>query len=144
MSGEPPAVLIVDDDPAIREVIATIIHQLREDIPVILASDCMQAIDKVGRRRWRRKKVRPLVSLIDARLPLMDGFKCAETLSDKGIKNIVIMSSFLDPDLVPKAVSAGADTVFKKSLGPRQLALALVAMVEALETESSLGHAEKR
>jgi len=132
MKSEQPIILIIDDDPAIRTVLAKMIHKLRDDVTIVFAADCMEAIDKVGKRFWKRR-VRPLITLVDARLPVMDGFKCAEMLKEQKMKNIVMMSAFLDRDLVPRAVSSGVDTVFKKSMGPKGIASAIVSMLEALE-----------
>ncbi len=130
--------MIIDDDPAITKVLSTFIKRLLPDAEIMIAADCMTAvkmIDKLKVGRLIKKRVFPDIVLVDARLPVLDGFQCCEILSDMGVPNLIMLTAILTPDIVPQAVSAGADTIFKKSAGLKSIAQAIHAMAEAIEEE---------
>ncbi len=134
----PVTILIIDDDPAITRVLETLMKRHCPSAKVLVAADCMSALDQIRKMkvgRIRKRNLVPDIILVDARLPVIDGFQCCERLRELGAPHIVMMTAILTPDLFPKAVSAGAETVFKKSSGLKNIAQAIASMVEAIESE---------
>ncbi|MCF2137919.1 MAG: response regulator [Candidatus Thorarchaeota archaeon] len=139
-------ILIIDDDPAITKILTILIKRQVPNAKIIIAHDCMtgiQAIDKMKTGRIRKKRIVPDLVLVDARLPVIDGFQCCERLLDLGVSRMVMMTATLTPDLVPKVITAGAETVFKKSAGLKSIATATAAIVNAIEQEKEELAAEK-
>ncbi|MHA1771517.1 MAG: response regulator [Candidatus Thorarchaeota archaeon] len=131
-------ILIIDDDPAITKILTILIKRQVPSAKIIIAHDCMaaiQAIDKMKTGHIRKRRIVPDLALVDVRLPVIDGFQCCEHLLDMGVSRMVMMTAILTPDLIPQVLSAGAETVFKKSSGFKSIATAVVAMVEAIEQE---------
>ncbi|MHA1653311.1 MAG: response regulator [Candidatus Thorarchaeota archaeon] len=140
-------VMIIDDDPVMAKILTSMIREMKEDIQLTVAHDCLDALNKLETMKTGRlfkKRHFPDITVMDAWLPVLDGFQCTERFSEMGAKNICIMTAHLDPDLVPRAVSAGADTVFKKSLGLTSIARAVVAMAEAIEAEKKEALSSKK
>ena len=80
-------VLVVDDDPAIREMLATVLQSVGYDVD--LAADGLEAIERVGRGQ-------PALILLDVMMPRMDGITCARELTRLGLRPtipVVIISA---------------------------------------------------
>ena len=78
-------VLVVDDDPAIRETVATILEE--EGYLVETASDGTRALAAIGQHQ-------PQVLLLDMRMPGVDGWDVAHALNDQGVDiPIVVMTA---------------------------------------------------
>ncbi|HEX6129619.1 MAG TPA: response regulator [Candidatus Limnocylindria bacterium] len=85
MSGP---VLVVDDDPAIREAVRDVLEGM--GFPVETASDGAAALDKV------LEEV-PRLVLLDMRMPVMDGWAFAEALRERGLAlPVVVMTAAAD------------------------------------------------
>ena len=85
MSGP---VLVVDDDPAIREAVRDVLEGM--GIPVDTASDGADALDKVLRQV-------PRLVLLDMRMPVMDGWAFAHALRERGLAPpVVVMTAAAD------------------------------------------------
>ncbi len=86
MSDAP--ILVVDDDPSIRAVVAEILDF--EGYPVETAVDGATALRAVERRR-------PALVLLDMRMPVLDGWGFARTLAERGVRlPIVVMTAAQD------------------------------------------------
>jgi two-component system, chemotaxis family, chemotaxis protein CheY len=73
-SGAGGFVLLVDDDPDIREALETVLQL--DGHPVVSAGDGNEALDQL-----RRDARRPCVILLDLMMPGMNGFELQEALS---------------------------------------------------------------
>jgi CheY-like chemotaxis protein len=76
-------VLVVDDDPAIREVVADILEM--ENYVVDLAKDGRAALERL-------REHRPDVVLLDLMMPVMDGWQFLEAEDCDGLA-IIVMSA---------------------------------------------------
>jgi CheY-like chemotaxis protein len=70
--SEPPTVLIVDDEPAIVDLLSQLLED--EGYRVAAAGDGMAAYEKVG-------EVRPDLVIADVMMPRMDGFALVDRLT---------------------------------------------------------------
>jgi CheY-like chemotaxis protein len=70
-AGQPGPVLVVDDDPAMREMMRRSLE--RESIPVVEAENGRVALSRLAAPR-------PALILLDLMMPEMDGFEFLETL----------------------------------------------------------------
>jgi two-component system, chemotaxis family, chemotaxis protein CheY len=81
-SIRPCRVLVVDDEIAIREVIADALQL--EGYPVATAANGLEALHVVERER-------PSVVLLDMRMPLLDGWGFARELRSRGIQLPIVV-----------------------------------------------------
>ena len=91
-------VLIVDDDPAVREILSAIL--LRESIGCDVASDGEQALDFLRREKYD-------AVLLDLLMPRLDGAGVIAFLKEQGIATpVIVMSAIADgtQDLDPAVV----------------------------------------
>ncbi|HEY7464421.1 MAG TPA: response regulator [Candidatus Limnocylindria bacterium] len=81
-------VLVVDDDPAIRDAVRDLLED--QGIPVETATDGQDALEKVTQRV-------PRLVLLDMRMPVMDGWGFAAAMRDAGIAApVVVMTAAAD------------------------------------------------
>ena len=83
--GHQNTVLVVDDDTSILDTVSSILSG--EGYDVVSASTGQEALAAVARTR-------PLVILLDMRMPVMDGWAVARAMREQGIKvPIVVMTA---------------------------------------------------
>jgi signal transduction histidine kinase/CheY-like chemotaxis protein len=100
-------VLVVDDDEGMRLILRYLME--REGHRVIEAADGQQALELY-------QKFQPDIVLLDALMPVMDGFTCCQTLHSLYPNQavIIMVTGMADPNLVNRAFAAGAtDYVLK-------------------------------
>jgi CheY-like chemotaxis protein len=103
-----PRVLVVDDDPGIRETMGDILAL--EGFSVEVASDGEQAVVLCGKQAFD-------FALLDIRMPGMDGVQTLEAM--KAVLpdlRVVMITGFEAGDLARRAMEAGAEAVFRKPL----------------------------
>jgi two-component system OmpR family response regulator len=113
MSNEnPPHVLVVDDDPAIRTLIA---EYLREnDLRVTAASN--------GNELTAALKEHAIdLIILDLRMPGEDGMQIARRVRDQSSLPIIVVSGRLDEADRVMALELGADDYVTKPFSPREL-----------------------
>ena len=82
------AILVVDDDEAILDIVSDVLRL--EGYPVETALDGVAALEAVERRR-------PLLVLLDMRMPRLDGWGFARVLHERGIRlPILVMTAARD------------------------------------------------
>jgi CheY-like chemotaxis protein len=83
---EPPSILIVDDEPSIREFLAFVLQD--EGFRVLTAGDGQEALDTA-------KRCTPDVVLTDLMMPVVDGYQLIDGLREEGIpvRAIIAMSA---------------------------------------------------
>lgn len=97
-------VLLVDDDPAVREVLRDLLPLCGEQFEVVgEAGNGLQAVEMA-------MALKPDVILMDVRMPLLDGIGATRRLKQElGCPSaIVVFSSFPWPELEAAAKEAGA------------------------------------
>lgn len=111
------AVLVVDDDPSVRDVVERIL--VKEGFTVITAKDGQEALDKA-------KTFKPAAILLDVMLPVVDGWNVLRTLrNDPETADIpVIMQTLLDEERF--AYAHGASGYLKKPVARSRLINALI------------------
>jgi CheY-like chemotaxis protein len=113
--AEQAPVLVVDDDPAIREAVRDVLEN--EGILVETATDGADALAKVAERR-------PSMVLLDMRMPVMDGWGFASALRELGVDlPVVVMTAAADARRW--AAEIGAIGVVPKPFGITELVLAV-------------------
>jgi DNA-binding NarL/FixJ family response regulator len=107
--------LIVDDDPLVREHLQ-IILETAEDITVVGAADeGAEAVEDAIR-------LKPDVILMDVRMPGLNGVEATKRIVSTNPAAIVVMLTTFDTDeLVAQALRAGAAGFLLKSTPPRDL-----------------------
>lgn len=104
----PKKILIVDDDPAIREILSTQLGRLRYD--TVTAADGEEAV-----RVFKSEK--PDLVLMDVMMPLMDGLAACQKIrasEKKGRTPILFLTARESPhDKLSSALSGGDDFISK-------------------------------
>lgn len=119
-------ILVVDDEDAIRELIAFNLEQ--QNFDVIEALDGVEAINKV-------KAERPDLILLDVMLPRMDGLEvCQKLRYSKEFANIPIIMLTARGEEVDRVLGLeiGADDYVTKPFSPRELIARVKAMFRRL------------
>ena len=84
-TGNNETVLVVDDDTSILDTVSAILSG--EGYDVVSAASGQEALEAVARKR-------PVVILLDMRMPVMDGWAVARALRSQGISvPIVVMTA---------------------------------------------------
>lgn len=110
-------VLVVDDEPQLRQYLRELLEPLDDVTAVEVAADGFEAGHKVH-------KFRPNLILLDLMMPGLDGFEVCRMLKDdpetKTIR-IVAMTGFLTAENVARIRQAGAEGCIPKPFEPREL-----------------------
>ncbi len=107
-------VLVVDDSPTARQVIAAILGSDPEIEVVGIASDGREAVEMA-------RRLQPDVITMDIRMPGLDGFEATkEIMIDRPTPIVIVSASTAvnEVDTAMKALRAGALTLHHKPLGP--------------------------
>ncbi len=123
-------VAVADDQPLVREGLATIVARANDLTLVGEAADGAQAVELA-------RAEQPDVFLMDVRMPIMDGIEATRRITTDdataGVRVIILTTFDLD-DYVFTALQAGASGFLLKDVGPESLieAIGVVAAGEAL------------
>ena len=128
-------IFIVDDEPAVAKVLETYLKELIDDFEVIPASNGQEAIEKMA--KMLEEEVPPDVTLMDLRMPVMDGLESSKQLSAMGVNNIHILTAYVDSDLAKVAVTVGVKGIMDKKEGFRAIAGRVAEMVRNMRKTDS-------
>ena len=120
-----PTVLIVDDEPAILELVRFTLEDDR--VRVLEASDGLAALDLA-------RAERPALILLDVRMPQLDGVEVCRRLRAEatlGSTRIVMLTAADQEADRARGLAAGADEYLSKPFSP----LALLALVRSILPE---------
>jgi CheY-like chemotaxis protein len=93
-------ILVVDDDPLLLEVIATILQQ--EGYAIATAPNGAEALDVVAQQP-------PALVLLDMRMPVVDGWGFARALQERGVAvPLIVMTAAQDAHRWAEEVEAAA------------------------------------
>jgi len=118
-----PRVLIVDDDPLIRDVVRAVLEDGSYELDE--AADGEEALRVATSHP-------PDVVLLDVMMPGIDGFEVAKRFkNDTTLKNaVVVMLTAKDaPEDRRRGMEAGADVYFTKPFSPLELLTTLAGVV---------------
>ncbi|TFH02867.1 MAG: response regulator [Candidatus Thorarchaeota archaeon] len=108
-------ILIVDDEPAIHEVMDSYLKKFIDDYELLTATTGSQAIEKA--KTCIVQGHPPDFVLMDLKMPEMNGLECTKVLTELGVKNIHLLTAYFDSESLKQAVDVGAKGVLKKSEG---------------------------
>ena len=128
-------IFIVDDEPAVAKVLETYLKELIDDFEVIPASNGQEAIEKMA--KMLEEEVPPDVTLMDLRMPVMDGLESSKQLSAMGVNNIHILTAYVDSDLAKVAVTVGVKGIIDKKEGFKAIAGKVAEMVRDMRNADS-------
>ncbi len=109
-------ILVVDDDPLIRRLIATTLEDVA-GFDLVEAGDGLEAIE-------RAESEQPSIVFLDIDMPHLDGIStCAELRSAPGTSDatIVMLTAATDDRAERRAGEAGADLFLTKPFSPLRL-----------------------
>ena len=113
-------ILVVEDDPADREMIELAFKRASVGNPVVAVSDGQAALDYLnaeGRFRDRRPQDLPMVIVLDLDMPLMGGHEFLSVIKTKPalalIPIVILTTSQFDRDLIQSYV-LGANSCITK------------------------------
>ncbi len=119
-------VLVVDDEPQVREVVATYLK--REGFDVRVAADGREAMAEIARKR-------PDAVVLDLMLPELSGIEVLQKLRQTGdeVPVIVLSARGAEPDRVA-GLELGADDYVAKPASPREVAARVRAVLRRAKT----------
>jgi CheY-like chemotaxis protein len=111
-----PGVLIVDDDPFIRKLVATTLEDVAS-FELLEAEDGREALDVAGREH-------PQIVFLDIDMPDVDGYEaCRRLRADPGTARatIVMLTAAAGEEAERQAEEAGADLFLTKPFSPLEI-----------------------
>ncbi len=110
-------VLVVDDDPTIRDGLIAILETQADLLPVGEAADGMEAVEMA-------RDLHPDVILMDANMPQLDGLEATRRIKQSAPDTHVIVLTVY-PTHLSEAFAAGANRYLLKDSSPRELMQAI-------------------
>lgn len=124
-------ILVVDDDPHIREVISFALE--KADMSVTLASDGVQALE-----RFSQKSADLIV--LDINMPEMDGLTCCREIRKTSEVPILFLSSRDDEIDRILGLEIGGDDYVTKPFSPRELVARINVILKRTQTNTSMNN----
>ena len=112
MNGDPPVVLIVEDEPAIRRLLRAMLEA--NDYRALDAATAADA-------EWTLRHHRPDLVLLDLGLPDVDGLHLLSQIRKLSPVPIIVLSSRGDEGAKVTALDSGADDYVTKPFGAEEL-----------------------
>jgi two-component system phosphate regulon response regulator OmpR len=125
---EATRVLVVDDDPAIREMLADYLGDHGYAVAQAASGEAMRA---------EMERARPAVVLLDIGLPGEDGLTLARFLREHYEVGIIMVTGASDVVDRVAGLEVGADDYIAKPFDPRELRARLKSVLRRLEKKSS-------
>lgn len=117
------SVLIADDDAIIREGLKMII-ETQPDLKFLGAAENGKMAVELCRQ------LKPEVTLLDIRMPIMDGIQAAEEMMKDGLSIPLLLTTFDEPDLILRALRAGVNGYILKN-SPADRILSAIRAINA-------------
>jgi two-component system response regulator ResD len=115
-------VLVVDDEPDVRALVASALGYARTDVEVSEAGDGDEALELA-------RKIAPDIVVLDLMMPMRDGFSVLEELRrESAVPVIVLTARGLEHDKI-RGLELGADDYMVKPFSPRELVARIQAVV---------------
>ena len=111
-----PSVLIVDDDPSIRKLVATTLEDVA-GFELVEAADGDEALELA-------REEAPAIVLLDIDMPGIDGFEACRRLRaqpETADATVVMLTAAADEEAERAAEEAGADLFITKPFSPLEL-----------------------
>jgi DNA-binding response OmpR family regulator len=127
MQGNPKRVLVVDDEPNIREVIES--YLIKEGYLVYKAGDGLQALELFER-------VQPSLVILDLMLPGLSGEEVCQKLRKISRIPIIMLTAKAEEENIIDGLKLGADDYVTKPFSPKQLMARVEALLRRAATEA--------
>jgi two-component system response regulator YesN len=126
-------VLIIDDEPIIRNGLKTIIDWNKYGFEIVGdAADGIEGLNKC-------QELKPDLIIADVRMPGMDGLEMIETLQKKDIDcKFIILSAYSDFEYAQKAIELGAKFYILKPIEESELIDKLEKVYETIKNEREI------
>ncbi|TFG33642.1 response regulator [Candidatus Thorarchaeota archaeon] len=128
-------ILIVDDEPAIHEVMDAYLKKYLDDYEILSAKNGTDALGKA--QECINEGHPPDFVLMDLKMPEMNGIECTKKMSEIGIRNIHLLTAYFDKESLQRAADVGAKGVLKKSEGFASIARKIADMVRGMREPTS-------
>jgi len=128
-------ILIVDDEPAIHQIMDSYLRKFLDDYELITATTGSQAVEKASACIDQGHP--PDFVLMDLKMPEMNGLECTKVLTEMGVKNIHLLTAYFDTESLKDAVDVGVKGVLKKSEGFASVAKKVANMVRGTHEPTS-------
>ena len=131
-------ILLVDNEPAVPKLVGIYLQDLLDDYEIMTLTSGEGAIDRILlliRGEYREKL--PDITVLDLKMPGMDGLEVANKLTMMGLENIYILTAYLSPDLIEAAQKAGAKGIMKKSEGFKDVAQQIADIARSIQAGPS-------
>jgi excisionase family DNA binding protein len=123
------AVLVVDDEPDIREIVRRVLEEIDPGLKVEEASDGYEAGIKIG-------SLSPDLVIMDVRMPRVDGLSLCKSIREnpetRAVK-VLAITAFPEQDTIKKMYDAGADLCLIKPLQFDHFRLEVVRLLSEAE-----------
>jgi excisionase family DNA binding protein len=122
-------VLVVDDEPNIREIVRRLLKELDEDLQVEEACDGYEAGIKVG-------SLQPDLVIMDVMMPRVDGISLCRSIRENPKTDkikVLAITAFPEQDNVKKMYDAGADLCLIKPLQFEHFRLEVIRLLNEAE-----------
>lgn len=111
-AGEQPVAVVVEDDPAVAELLTLILQQI--GFRVVVAVDGLGGIEAVRTHQ-------PALTTVDVALPGVDGLEVTRRIREFSSAYVVIVSTYAGEDDILGGFAAGADDYVAKPFRPREV-----------------------
>ena len=122
-------VLIIDDDPAMTELVALLLKM--HGLDAYMANSGEDGLEMI-------KKISPDVIILDLMMPDMDGWQVCTQVRSFSAVPILILSALDSPGLVARALDGGADDYLVKPVPSGVLIAHLNTLVRRATTEKDI------
>ncbi len=120
-------ILIVDDEPAIVDLLVDVLGRDSRGFKLETATDGYEALIKVG-------AFKPALLILDVVMPKLDGIEvCHRLKADPETRHTKILGITGYPDMIPDLLQAGADACLAKPLELTQLRRELKRLLASLK-----------
>lgn len=126
-------VLVVDDEPDIREIVSRVLAELDDDMRIEEAADGYEAGIKIG-------NLSPDLVIMDLMMPRVDGLSLCRSIREnpetRAVK-VLAITAFPEQDNVKKMYDAGADLCLIKPLQLEHFKLEVVRLLHEAERSAA-------
>jgi DNA-binding response OmpR family regulator len=111
--GGPQRILVVDDDPGVRHLVASKLRS--EGFEAFAATDGQEALSLIQRRGL------PHLAIVDLHMPGMDGFEFCQAVQRFSDLPVVMLTANDDEETVIRGIELYAEDYITKPFSPREL-----------------------